>query len=793
MSTLLADLRFAFRMLVKRPGFTSVAVLALALGIGANTAVFSVLRGVVLRPLPYNDPDRLVAIWESNPKSTVLREPSSPPNLKDWIDRNQCFTAMAGYTANSSPLTDSSEAEMLNTGHVTANYFELLGVRPALGRAMVASDQDNEVALLSAELWDRRFGRDPNILGRQLRLGGVLRTVIGVMPPGFRDIDYIHRPSAELWLPLHSRDLDPDRRDDFLRVTARMKHGVTVAQARAEMTRVGDGLQKQYPGFNAAWTTEVHPLAEAVSGDVSRALWLLLASAAVLLLIACANVANLALARSTERRREFAIRAALGGGAARLFRQLITESLVLGLLGGAAGFLLGEWTRRAMLALGSAYIPRAQEVRLDSWVMLFALAASCVTAVLFGALPARQASRADLNDALKSASRGATSSRRRTRSALVVAEVALSLVLVVAAGLLLRSFWQLESVDLGFDRTRLLTAALRLPPAQPAPFLSDLIARIEHLPGVIGAAAVSGAPLTGAGHNAFVVEGRPALANDVVQDATLEAVTPGYFQTMGIPLRSGRYITSADSAGATKVFVVNETFVRRFFPNEDPLGHRISFGGTTPRTIVGVVADVHESSVTNAPFPQVYVPHPQWPFQRMALVVRASLDPLSLVSAVRAELRAMDPSRPLYDVHTEDELAAASIAPRRFALTLVGLFAGLALLVASIGIYGVISYTVTESTKEFGIRMALGALKSDVLRMVLGRGLRLVMIGIAVGAIAALGATRVMGSFLFNVSATDPVTFVAVACLLIIVAIAACLIPARRATRVDPMVALRYE
>jgi putative ABC transport system permease protein len=793
MRTLFADLRFAFRMLGKRPGFTTVAVLALALGIGANTAVFSVLRGVVLRPLPYQDPERLVAVWESNLKANALREPSSPPNLKDWSEQNRCFTAMAGYTMGAVPFADSGEAEMLDTGHVTANYFELLGLKPVLGRAIASSDVENEVVVLSTELWDRRFGHDPNILGRRIRLGGILRTVIGVMPPHFHDADYIHRPSAELWVPLHSSDLGPERRDDFLRVTARMKPGITIAQAQAEMTRVASGLRSQYPGDNSAWTMEVHPLEEAVSGNFSRPLWLLLGSAAVLLLIACANVANLSLARSTERRREFAIRAALGGGAARLFRQLITESLVLGLLGGIAGVALGEWARRTMLVLGSSYIPRAHEVRLDSWVLWFAFAASSITAVLFGALPARQASRTDLNDALKSASRGATSGRKTARSALVVVEVALSLVLVVAAGLLLRSFWQIESVDLGFDRSRLLTAALRLPPARPAPFLSDLLARVEHLPGVISTAAVSGAPMTGIGHNAFIVEGRPAPSNDVIQDASLSAVTPGYFETMRIALRSGRSITAADTAEAPKVFVVNETFVRRYFPDENPIGHRISFDGTTFRRIAGVTADVHESSVAGAPFPQVYVPHAQAPFQRMALVVRASLDPLSLVSAVRAQLTAMDPSLPLYEVHTEDDLVAANVAPRRFALTLVGLFAGLALLIAAIGIYGVISYTVTESTKELGIRMALGALKSDVLTMVLGRGLKLVAIGIAVGGIAALAATRVMGSFLFNVSASDPVTFVAVAGIFVIVALAACLIPARRATNVDPMVALHYE
>ena len=793
MRSLLADLRFAFRMLGKRPGFTSVAVLALALGIGANTAVFSVIRGVVLRPLPYADPSRLVAIWESNVKANVLREPSSSPNFKDWREQNRCFTDMAGYTASAIALTDSGEAEMLDAGFATANYFEVLGVKPAMGRVIAPADQENEVVLLSSELWERRFGRDPQILGRQLHLGNVLRTVIGVMPPQFRGADFIFQSRADLWIPLHSSDLRSARRSDFLRVIARLKPGVAIAQARSEMSGISARLKRQYPDFDEAWNIELSSLDEAISGNVSRPLWLLLASAGVLLLIACANVANLSLARSAERSREFAIRSALGGGAARLFRQLITESLVLGLLGGAAGFLLGSWTSRVMIAIAGASIPRVNEVRIDLWVMLFAVAISCVTAVVFGVFPARQAARADLNDALKSASRGATSGRKQARAALVVAEVALSLVLVVAAGLLLRSFWRIQNVELGFEPSKLLTGALRLPPKQAGPFLSDLLGRIERLPGVESAAAVSAAPLTGSTHNLFTIEGRPAPARDVLQDATLHAATPGYFRAMGTALRSGRDLTPADSADAPKVMVISEGFVRGYFQNEDPIGHRITFDGTAYFRVVGVVADVHEYAVETTPLPQAYVPHAQAPYPRMAIVVRASRDPSLLISAVRGELRAMDPASPLYSVRTEDDLIAANVAPRRFALTLIGLFAGLAMLVASIGIYGVISYTVAESTKELGIRMALGALKSDVLTMVLKRGLQLVLAGIAAGAVVALAVTRVMTSFLFNVSAYDPVTFVAVAGIFIMVALAACLVPARRATNVDPMVALHYE
>jgi putative ABC transport system permease protein len=518
------------------------------------------------------------------------------------------------------------------------------------------------------------------------------------------------------------------------------------------------------------------------------------------LLIACANVANLSLARSTERRQEFAIRAALGGGTGRLFRQLITESLTLGLLGGAVGFLLGIWTTRAMLTLGSSFIPRSSDVRLDPWVMLFATVVACLSGVLFGVLPALQATRIDLNDSLKSAGRGTIAPRRRARSALVIVEVGLSLLLLVASSLLLRSFWRLQAVSLGFEPSHLLTASVRLPSgadpqskARTVQFLEELIARIERLPGVTSAAAISGAPMTGAGHNAFVIEGRPTPPPEVIQDAVVNAITPGYFHTMGIELHSGRCITPSDAGSAPKVAVISDGLARRYFATEDPLGHRLSLDGTTFYSIIGVVGTVHDEGVASVPLPQMYLPHAQVPFQRMAVEVRATLDPLSLASAVRAELTAMDKDRPLSNVTTEEQLISENLGPRRFALWLIGSFAGLALLVASIGIYGVISYTVTESTRELGIRMALGALKSDVLQMVLARGLKLVLIGIAAGTVAALAATRIMASFLFNVSAYDPVTFVAVAGIFVIVALAACLIPARRATNVDPMVALHYE
>ena len=800
MRSLIQDLRYGFRMLAKRPGFTAIAVLALALGIGANTAVFSVIRGVLLRPLPYADPDRLVVLWESNLKSNAPRESTSAPNFLDWRAQNQSFVDMAAAGGGSAALTEEGEPEILIGTVVTTNYFNLLGVNTVMGRGFSPEDSEQEVIVISDSLWHRRFGSDPTILSRRVRLGGTLRTVIGVMPPGFHDPDVDGPRLSEFWRTVHKADFPRGRRNDNWRVLARLKPGVPFAQGRAEMTAIGQRLALQYPGDNAAWTLETVPLTTAIAGDVRTPLWLLLGSAALLLLIACANVANLCLARSSERRREFAIRSALGGGSARLFRQLITESLALSLLGGVSGLLVGIWTMRAMLALGGAFIPRAEDVRLDPWIMLFAFATACVTGVLFGALPARQAARTDLNESLKAAGRGAVGpGRGRARALLVVSEVGLTLVLLVAAGLLLRSFWQVQAVPLGFEPSRLLTADLRLPglpgnPALAVRFLGEFASRIERLPGVTAVAAINAAPLSGRGNElSFNIEGRPAPSDSEVQDAFFNAATPGYLNVMGIKLLRGRLLAPSDTAEAPKVGVISDGMVRQYFATEDPLGRRFTYDGTNYYTIVGVVADVHHEGFTTTPKAHVYLPYPQFPLPRMTVTVRASLDPLTLVSAVRGELRAMDKDRPLTGVKTEEALMAESVAPRRFALVLIGVFAGLALLVASIGIYGVISYSVTECTQEFGVRMAMGAMRRDVLGMVLWRGLRLAGAGIAAGAVAALVVTRVMQSFLFGVTAHDAVTFFGVAGIFLAVSLAACLIPARRATRVDPMVALRYE
>jgi len=810
MRTLLQDLRYGFRMLARRPGFTAVAVLALALGIGANTAVFSVIRGVLLRSLPYREPDRLVAIWESNLKANALRESSSPPNFKDWRDQNRCFEDMAAMAGAQATLADEGNPEVLIGAMVTANFLDLFGIKPAIGRAFTSEDSAKDVVILSDALWTRRFGRDPNIIGRRIRFtqmtgwistAEVLETVIGVMPPDFRQPSIDGLPLRDFWWP---PDILPEgRRFDYLRVFARLKRGVSLTQARAEMSTISARLADQYPDENRPWTLQVVPLDEAIAGDVKRPLWLLLGSAALLLLIACANVGNLCLARASERSREFAIRTALGGGATRLVRQLLTENLMLSLIGGAAGLLLGIATLRGMLAMGAAFLPRAADVRMDWTVMLFTFAAACFTAVLFGVLPARQAARIDLNESLKASGRGSSGraggpGRGGARSVLIAAEVALTLILLVASGLLLRSFWDVQKVPLGFAPSHVLTATVRLPGtasdfAPAARFLPDLLARVERLPGVASVGAISVAPLAGNPHNAFVIEGRPATPAGTIQDAVLTIVTPGYFRTMDIALRRGRYITPSDTATAPKVALISEGLARRYFPNEDPLGHRVTFDGTDYFRIEGVVGDVHEQGAATTPKPQIYVTHAQVPFLRMVLAVRSSLDPAALISAIRGEVRAIDPDLPIYNIQTVEALVDESVAPRKFALTLIGLFAGLALLVASIGIYGVISYSVTERTREFGLRMALGAMRGDVLRMVLWRGLRMVAIGIAAGTLGALALTRVLESYLFGVTGHDPVTFAAGSGISIAGALVACAIPALKATRVDPMVALSYE
>jgi putative ABC transport system permease protein len=814
MRTLLADLRFSLRISARRPGFTLIAVAALALGMGANTAVFSVIRGVLLRDPPYRDPGRLVAIWESNTAGRALREPSSPANFSDWRAQNRCFEDMSAVSGGQATFSGETGADFLFGGWVTPNFFDVLGVKPAVGRGFAAEDSQKDVIILSNALWTRLFGRDPNIVGRQVRFSqmtgsgaGAVLTVIGVMSPDFHEPSLDGFPETEFWFP-HEDDLarigslaDPRaaRRFDFLRVFARSKEGVSLEQARSEMSTVSARLAKQYLDQNSPWTIQVAPLAEALAGDVKRPLWLLFGAAALLLLIACANVANLCLARASERRREFAIRAALGGGASRLLRQLLTESLLLALFGGAAGLLLGMAALRGMLGLPAEFLPRTAEVRMDWPVLLFTFACVCATSILFGTLPARQAVRTELTNSLKSAGSGSIGRGRASAGAVLAAsEIGLTLMLLATTGLLLRSLWRVEAVPWGFETSHLLTATVRLPgtardTAPAVRFMADFLTRVDRQPGVTSAGAISAAPLTGHGHNAFLIEGRPKPDSSSIQDAIVNSVTPGYFRAMQIPLRRGRYLAPSDSATSPKVALISEGLALRYFPHEDPLGHRLTLDEKNSYRIEGVVGDVHEEGSTVAPMPQIYMPHSQYPSLRMAIEIRSAIEPSALVSSLRAQLREMDPDLPLYNIRSYDNLVGQTVAPRKFALLLIGGFAALALLLATVGTYGVISYAVAVRTREFGLRMALGAMRADILHLVLRRGLRIAGLGIAGGALASFALTRLFESFLFGVSGHDPLTFAAVAALSVLVAIAACTIPALRATRLDPMSALRQE
>jgi predicted permease len=805
MATLLHDLRFAVRMLVKNPGFTAAAVLTLALGIGANTAVFSVIDGVLLRPLPYRNPAELVVIWETNAQAAIFREPTSAPNFLDWRAQNRALDGMAA-TANWIPtLSGQGDPQQLTGSMVTAEFSPVLGVAPALGRNFLPEEDrpgHEAVVILSHSLWERQFGSAPNVPGRKITLNERVFTVIGVMPPGFRHPE-LTRPAkrVEVWRPLA---LPPDprgRRGDFLRVFARTKPGVSLQQARTEMTAISERLARQYPEANAAFKTETVPLTEAIVGEVSRPLWLLLGAVGLLLLIACANVASLLLARATERRREFAIRAALGGARTRLFRQLITESLLLSLVGAVLGVLLAVWGLNSMVALGGAAIPRSDQVHVDGWVLAFTLAVSVLTGVLFGVFPAVQACRSDLGEALKAGGRSAASGFRqnRLRALLVASEMALTLLLLVGAGLLLRSFWRIQSVQLGFQPARVLTAELKLPafqkpdPVRNSSFLAGLLDRLQYLPGAEAVGGINSVPLSGRGAELdFRIQGRPEPPPNVVQDAIVSVATPGYFRAMGIALRRGRLFTFQDAREAPPVALISEAMARRYFSAEDPLGKRIDVGEGWMQ-IAGVVADVRHQGVLTEPKAQIYMPHAQKGWPLMTLVVRARKDPNSLIAALRHELRLMDKNLALANIKTAEQLVSDAVGERRFAMLLLVLFAALALALAAIGIYGVIAYSVAQRTQEIGVRMALGAQRSDVLRLVLRQGLGMAWVGLGAGIPAALVLTRLLSSMLYGVTPSDPLTFASVIVFFTAVAALASYLPARRATRIDPMVALRYE
>jgi len=806
MRILLQDVRYGARMLVKHPSFTFVAVLVLALGIGANTAIFSVVNGVLLRPLPYPEPERLVRLYE---KETDAATPSerlevAPANFLDWRRQSRTLAEVAAWGEEEQALAGQEQAEPVKAAFVSANFFAALGVQPLHGRVFTSEEDQpgrDEVALLGYGLWQRRFGGDPQLIGQRVQLDGEYYTVVGVMPAGFQ-----YPRAAEIWTPLALNPNQTQTREaHFLQVIARRRPEASPAQVRAEMETIAAGLEQQYPATNKNWRVNVVPLLEDEVGAVSRALLVLLGAVGLVLLIACVNVASLLIARAATRQTEMTIRAALGASRWRIVRQLLTESALLALLGGGGGLLLALWGTDALLALSPAEIPRVQQSSIDGRVLTFALAVTLVTGLLCGLIPALQAARFDLQEALKEGGRRASGSATRARifGALVVAEMALALVVLAGAGLLARSFLRLRGVETGIETANVLTVEINLPSAryggedwkaQRLNFYGPVLERIKALPGVVAAGAIDSLPLSGDQRGwTFRKEGQ-TLAPAERPVAGFQVATTDYFRAMGIGLRRGRAFTAADADGAPPVMIINESFARRFYPNEDPLGQRIIIRNQPQACeIVGIVNDVRHFGPDQAAAPEMYVPYHQFVIGAVPLVVRTELEPQALIGAVTREIHAVDGEVAIGKVRTMTQMMSAALAERRFALLLLGIFASVALALAAVGLYGVMAYAVAARTHEFGIRMALGAQTRDVMQLVFKQGVALALAGVFGGLVASIALTRLMKSLLFGVSATDPLTFAGVALLLVAVALLACYIPARRATKVDPMVALRYE
>ncbi len=814
MDALLGELRYTLRRLIKTPGFTFTVVLTLALGIGANTAIFSVINTVLLRPLPYRQPDRLVTVEHLYPSLNGLEAPVSVPGFRDYREKARVFENMAVQSGWAANLTGIGEPERLTGSQVTGHFFATLGVPAYLGRTLLPDEDQagrNHVVVLSHGLWQRLFGGERSAVSKTISLNGEPFEIVGVMPPTFRNF---FGTSVELWAPIVFRPeqfVDNARTNEWLSLTARLKEGVSLEQARAEMANLATQLKQQYPdNYPPDWNLIVTTLNETATGNIKPALLTLLGAVGFVLLIACANVANLLLARAAARQKEIAVRTALGATRWQLIRQLLTESVILSLLGGALGLLLAFWSVESLVALNSS-LPRASEIGIDGAVGMFTLGVSVLTGLLFGLIPAIQMSGADLHGTLKEGGRSATTDRRghTARRVLVAAEVALALTLLTGAGLLIKSFARLQKVDPGFDPDNLLTLNLALPQSKypsdtlQIAFFDQVLPRLAAVPGVRAAGATSVMPFGGNwSTGSFQIEGIQVPDGQPGPWGDIRIVSPDFLKTLGAPLLKGRFFTEADGPGAPRVAVIDEEFVQRYWPKEEPLGKRITFGppagapDSAPNEyieIVGVVGHTaHEGLDADARI-QLYLPYRQVGVEFMAVAVRTQGDPLGSLGAVKEAIRSIDRDLAVSQVRTMDELLEQSVGQRKFAMLLIGLFSALAVLLASIGIYGVMSYSVTQRSRELGVRMALGAAKSDVLRLVLRQGMTLVVIGAAIGLAAALSLTRLITSQLFAVRATDPMTFVGVTLLLGTIALVANLLPALRATRVDPVQALREE
>jgi putative ABC transport system permease protein len=811
METLLYDIRYGIRMLAKRPGSTVVVVVVLALGIGANSAIFSVVNAVLLRALPYPEPSRLVSLWERNRPRAFDRNVISPSNFLAWQDRSHTFEDFAAFYSFRMPAASTGDAEEVTVGYGTTNLMPMLGASPMLGRgfepADVAPDAPN-VVLLSHGYWQRRYGGDPGVVGRTIKLNGLPATVVGVLPPDFHFYvkeNNLAGAEAEVWTPFGFDASDRQSKGRWMSAVGRLRPGVSLEQAQTEMNAIAADLAREQPDFDTDWDVALVPLADEMVGDIQQPLWLLFGAVAFVLFIACANVANLSLVRATVRHKEVVLRTAVGASRSRIVRQLMTEHLLLAVVGGALGLGLGVWGVDLLLALSPKDLLGLEHVALDARVVGFTAAVTLATSLVFGLAPAIEATRVDLNDAIRQgASRTGTGSHgRRTRDLFVVAQVALALVLLVGSGLLVRSLVRLQSVDPGFSPERLLTFHIRLPIAsykdngKKIAFFEDALAKLDAIPGVRSASAVSFLPFDGGGAaTTFTVEGAPPPAPGQAPVTDVRVVDPAYFATMGTLLVEGRTFTEREAREASGVVVINETMARAQFGGESPIGKRITIemkDTNTPSTIVGVVGDVRLNNFEEPPRATAYWPIAELPYPFMTAVVRTDVEPASIAGAARREIASIDPEAPVSQVRTMDALLSDSVARSRFAALLLAVFAGVALLIAVVGVYGVVAYTVTQRRQEIGIRMALGATGADVLRLVVLGGMLPAAIGVAVGLVAALGLSRVMAGMLFGVSATDPATFATIAAALAAAALVACLAPALRATAVDPVEALRDE
>ena len=806
MDAFLNDIRYAIRNLIKRPAFTLIAAITLALGIGANTAIFSSVYALLLKPLPFPELERVVAVWDSAPSRGVQRNEVAMANYLDWRAQNQSFEQLGLYRWWNANLTGIDPPERIQGYLVTANFFDALGVKPIKGRNFAADENESgkdAVAIITHSLWQRRFGGDPNILGKTITTNSVARTVVGVMPEGFN-----YPLSAEVYAPLPiTPELAGNRQFHTYYVIGRLKPGASVQSAQADIDNVAARLEQQYTETNTGLRASVFPIVADTVRKYDTGIWVGMAAVCFVLLIACANVANLMLARATGRHKEIALRAALGASRWRIIRQLLTESLIVALIGGALGVLVGVWGIDALRAANpgdaAKFAPGWHNLGLNFTVLIFTIALSVLSGLVFGLAPALQVSKPNLNDALKDGSRQSSGRSHWLRSSLVVVEVALSLILLVCAGLFFRTFLTLFRTNPGFDPENVLTANLMLPRAkykdepQAAQFYNDLVQRVAAQPGVESVAMVNYLPLGGSNSSdAYLVEGEGEPASGEENIGRYRVCTPGYFSTMRIPILKGRAFTEQDKAAGPRVVIVNETLARKHWPGQDAIGKRIRFQDTLERApwmeIVGVIKDVKHDLLEEVT-PEFYLPHAQDAWPGMVLVARTTVDPASLAGSMRQHVWAIDKDQPVFDVRTLQEVRSVAIGLQTFTAQMTGIFAGVALLLASVGIYGVMSFAVTQRTQEIGIRMALGARAPDVLKLVVANGMKLTVIGLVIGLIGAWLLTRFMTTLLFGVEATDLLTYSVVSVCLLAAAFLACYLPARRATKVNPLEALRYE